>query len=94
MNVRRYFISTVETRIISFFIIQVQFHLSSFTLLPDLFVGLDGGFSVMIGQIACQSNSLWRVCSLNSTTIKKCGVCNIFTILEKSHLFDQKYSKH
>ncbi len=27
----------------------------------NLFVGQNGGFHIMIGQITCQSNSLWRV---------------------------------
>ncbi len=60
MNIRgMYFISTAERhRYTAFFKFKFKFEVNS-NILSDLFVGQDGRFRAMIGQIACQSSPLW-----------------------------------
>ncbi len=60
MNIRRYLISTAERQQYTLFfkIKSTDINLlSSLVCLSDK----NGRFCIMIGQIACQSNSLWRV---------------------------------
>ncbi len=57
-------------------IVQVQVHQNHYSpVLSGLFVGQNGEFGIMIGQIACQSNSLRRV---NCEFIPHSSESNIF----------------
>ncbi len=75
MNIRRYFFNRRKT---SIYTTSFKFKSTEVNLLSCL-IGLsgkqDGGFGVTIGQIACQSSSLWAVyvfdISKNSVTLNE-----------------------